>query len=89
VIGMSAGVYGVSNLVSNVDQPVLSMPSLWKGDDIDLVVNARVAVSPEELEVVVRSALSTEAASVDATAQILALQCFRPGKPVPTHRLES
>jgi Ni2+-binding GTPase involved in maturation of urease and hydrogenase len=88
LIGMAEGVYAVSNLVSNADQPVLSLPSTWKGTDIDLVINARVAVSPEELETVVRSSIHQEAATIDADAQVLSLQCFRPGRPVPTHRLE-
>lgn len=88
VIGMADGVYAVSNLVSNADQPVLSLPSSWQGHDVDLVVNARVAVSPDELEAVVRRSLAEEAAAVGASAQVLSLQCFRPGRPVPTHRLE-
>ena len=88
VIGMAEGVYAVSNLVSNSNQPVLSLPSSWQGNDIDLVVNARVAVSPEELEVLVRSALTAQAEAAHATVQIRTLQCFRPGRPVPTHRLD-
>jgi Ni2+-binding GTPase involved in maturation of urease and hydrogenase len=88
VIGMAEGVYAVSNLVSNSDQPILSLPSSWKGREIDLVVNARVAVSPEELEAMVRSSMAEEAATVNAVAQVVSLQCFRPGRPVPTHRLD-
>lgn len=88
VIGMADGVTAVSNLVSNADQPVLSLPSNWSGTDIDLVVNARVAIAPDDLEAIVRAAIAAETASVQASAQILTLQCFRPGKPVPTHRLE-
>ncbi len=89
VIGMAEGVYAVSNLVSNSDQPVLSLPSAWKGNDIELVVNARVAISPEELETVVRSTLSVQASTASAAAEIRSLQCFRPGRPVPTHRLDA
>ncbi len=89
VIGMAEGVYAVSNLVSNADQPVLSLPSSWNGSDIDLVVNARVAVAPEQLEALVRGSVSGEASAIGAEADILALQCFRPGRPVPTHRLEN
>ncbi len=88
VIGMAEGVYAVSNLVSNADQPVLSLPSNWSGTDVDLVVNARVAIAPEDLEAIVRSSIVAEATDLGAAAQILALQCFRPGRPVPTHRLE-
>lgn len=87
VIGMAEGVYAVANLVSNADQPMLSLPSAWKGNDIDLVVNARVALAPEQLESLVREAVSAQATAVSAQAKILTLQCFRPGRPVPTHRL--
>ncbi len=87
VIGMAEGVYAVANLVSNADQPMLSLPSTWKGNDIDLVVNARVALAPEQLESLVREAVSAQATAMSAQAKILTLQCFRPGRPVPTHRL--
>ncbi len=89
VIGMAEGVYAVCNLVSNADAPVLSLPSNWQGAAADLVVNARVAVSPEGLEALVRSAISEQATDAGALAEILALQCFRPGRPVPTHRLNA
>jgi Ni2+-binding GTPase involved in maturation of urease and hydrogenase len=87
VIGMADGVYAVSNLVSNADQPVLSLACSWKGCDADLVVNARVAIAPGELELLVRASLDKEAELAHATLQIITLQCFRPGRPVPTHRL--
>ncbi len=89
VIGMADGVYAVSNLVSNADEPVLSLPSSWQGNAVDLVVNARVAVSPEELEAVVREAVDSEAKQAHARAEVVSLQSFRPGRPVPTHRIES
>lgn len=89
VIGMADGVYAVANLVSNADQPVLSLPSAWQGTDADLVVNARVAVSPEELEGLVRTKIAEQAAESLSKVDIRTLQCFRPGRPVPTHRLES
>jgi Ni2+-binding GTPase involved in maturation of urease and hydrogenase len=89
VIGMAEGVYAVSNLVSNADQPVLSLASNWKGTAAELVVNARVAVSPDELETLVLSTLADEALASIATVDIRSLQCFRPGRPVPTHRLGS
>ncbi len=88
VIGMAEGVYAVANLVSNADQPTLSLPSDWSGSRVDLVVNARVATSPEELEPLVRTAIAESAEGAGATATIETLQCFRPGRPVPTHRLE-
>lgn len=89
VIGMAEGVYAVSNLVSNADKPVLSLPSKWSGNDIELVVNARVAMAPEELEALVRKSLAAQSAAASATVEVRSLQCFRPGRPVPTHRLQS
>jgi len=87
VIGMAEGVYAVANAISNAEQPVLSLASNWQGTTADLVINARVATSPEELEKWVRDTLQTHARAVKATAEVRALQCFRPGRPVPTHRL--
>lgn len=87
VIGMADGVYAVSNLVSNADQPVLSLPSNWSGTEADLVINARVAIGPDELEALVRSEIAKQAESFSATIAVRTLQCFRPGRPVPTHRL--
>lgn len=88
VIGMTDGVYAVSNLISNETQPVLSLASQWSGTEFDLVLNARVAIDPENLEDWIRTALKEEATLYSATAQIHSLQCFRPGRPVPTHRLQ-
>ncbi|MCA9179157.1 MAG: cobalamin biosynthesis protein P47K [Planctomycetales bacterium] len=87
VIGMADGAYAVANLVSNAGEPMLSLPSNWSGTTADLVVNARVATSPDELESLVRDAITQQAAESKATAEIRALQCFRPGRPVPTHRM--
>lgn len=87
VIGMADGVYAVANLVSNADRAVLSLPSNFTGGQADLVVNARVAIDPEQLESLVRQAIDQQAEESRVRGEIRALQCFRPGKPVPTHRL--
>jgi Ni2+-binding GTPase involved in maturation of urease and hydrogenase len=89
VIGMSDGVYAVTNVVSNSDKAVLSLPANWQGNHAELVVNARVATSPEQLEAIVRSAVYDQAVACHAAATIRTLQCFRPGKPVPTHRIDA
>jgi G3E family GTPase len=87
VIGMAEGVYAVANLVSNSDRPVLSLPSRWQGSEVDLVINARVAIAPEVLETMIRMALAEKAAEIRSQADVVSLQSFRPGRPVPTHRL--
>jgi hypothetical protein len=53
-----------------------------------MVLNARVAIDPVQLETLIRDALNQEAEAFAATAAIHSLQCFRPGRPVPTHRLD-
>jgi hypothetical protein len=84
---MNDGVYAVSNLVSNNSAPVLSLASKWSGLTAELVINARVAIDPESLEHLVRNSVAEQAAVLGATIDIKTLQCFRPGKPVPTHRI--
>ena len=53
----------------------------------ELVLNARVEMSPEELEILVRRHLSA-AAIGGVTAEIVHLQSLRPGRPRPTHRYQ-
>lgn len=86
-IGLWEGFYGVANLVSSFTEPELSLPSNCQVKQAQLVVNARVAIDPTVLESQVRAAVEKAAAAVGATAEILAMQSLRPGRPVPTHRI--
>ena len=88
-IGMFEGYYAVANLVSSETEPQLSLPSGCRTSKANLVVNARVAVDPERLTEFVRKAVDHEASEVGADAVINTLQSFRPGRPVPTHRITS
>jgi G3E family GTPase len=85
-IGLCENSFGVANLVSSGGKAELSLPSRCRSGEADLVVNARVAVDPAELEqqvdAVVRHACDTRGAKV-AQAKT---QSFRPGRPQPTHR---
>ena len=87
LIGMWEGHYGVSNLVSNQSEPTLSLPSRCTTHRAELVVNARVAIDPEQLADLVREELAHEALRVSGHADIKTIQSFRPGRPVPTHRM--
>ena len=87
VIGLVDGAYGVANVVATGALPELSLPSLARVDGAQLVVNARVAIDPVMLESHVRAAIGAACQQFSATAQYTALQRFRPGRPVPTHRL--
>ena len=50
-----------------------------------LILNARVQISPEELERMVRELLAT-VVSEQLDIQIQSLRCLMPGRPNPTHR---
>ncbi len=85
-IGLWEGFFGVANLVNSTTEPELSLPSNCDVQEVDLIVNARVACDPEELEQVVRSCVEVAGQRIDATVEFRQTQSFRPGRPVPTHR---
>ncbi len=87
VIGMHEGYYAVVNLISSFDPPQLSLASNCRTGEAELVVNARVALDPEELAALTTRAIEITASQYQAAAEIKAMQSFRPGRPVPTHRL--
>jgi Ni2+-binding GTPase involved in maturation of urease and hydrogenase len=86
-IGLWEGFYGVANLVSSFTEPELSLPSNCQVKQAQLVVNARVAIDPAELETLVRQIVTDASTAIDATAEVITVQSFRPGRPVPTHRI--
>lgn len=85
-IGLWEGFFGVANLVSRAGQPELSLPSNCRVRDFDLIVNARVATDPAILEELVEQEVSAACAAAGARAEFRQTQCFRPGRPTPTHR---
>lgn len=87
VIGLCDGSYAVANLVSNALGPELSLSSSTQTPVASIVVNARVATDPEQLERIVREEMNRVCESIGAQASVVTMQSFRPGRPVPTHRL--
>jgi len=87
VIGLADADYAVANLVSNATRPELSLPSAAKATKANLVVNARVATDPATLESIVREELAHITDANGLTHTFVSLQSFRPGRPVPTHRM--
>jgi G3E family GTPase len=87
VIGLTDASYAVANLISNATGPELSLASSTLASTANVVVNARVATDPSELEQMVREELQNTAAEFNVRASIISLQSFRPGRPVPTHRI--
>ena len=89
VIGLCDGSYAVANLVSNATGPELSLASNSGTRTANVVVNARVATDPAELEVIVREEVAAASAAMGISQKVISLQSFRPGRPVPTHRINS
>ncbi|MDZ4848481.1 MAG: GTP-binding protein [Pirellulaceae bacterium] len=87
VIGMWEGNYAVANHVSSFTQPELSLPSGARVSTADIVVNARVATDPKLLEQIVRDELQKLCSERGAELTLSTMQSFRPGRPVPTHRI--
>lgn len=88
-IGLWEGFFGVANLISSADAPELSLASNCDVSEFDLIVNARVACDPVELEKVVDEVVRAACEKRGASAQFRQTQSFRPGRPVPTHRVAS
>lgn len=86
-IGLCDGSYAVANLVSNATGPELSLPSKTQTKAANVVVNARVATDPAELETLVRAEVAAACRTIGASHEVTTLQSFRPGRPVPTHRI--
>lgn len=86
-IGLSDVSFAVANLVSSFTQPELSLPSHCTVPTANIVVNARVATDPTILEAFVREEIAAACSAISATHRIDTLQSFRPGRPVPTHRI--
>jgi Ni2+-binding GTPase involved in maturation of urease and hydrogenase len=85
-IALADASFGVANLVSSATAPELSLPSRTSATELDLIVNARVALDPAVIEAEVRQAVAVACAAVGASAAFRAVQSFRPGRPTPTHR---
>lgn len=87
VIGMHEGIYSVCNIVCSDSDPTLSIGSGCKTASADVVVNARVAIDPHALAQIVQDCMVHLSQSHSIQCTVNTIQCFRPGRPVPTHRL--
>ncbi len=79
----------ISNLVAADAEVELSRAAGVNVPSADVILNARVATAPNVLETLVREAVKSVADADSLDLQIKTLRCFRPGRPVPTHRIGS
>lgn len=85
-IGMWNGFHGVANLTSSDSAVELSVRSACLTREADVVVNARVAISPESLEELALQAVRESCADFGGRVRESVVRSLRPGRPVPTHR---
>ncbi len=86
VLGQTLENSAIANLVSSDGIAELSLASEINTSSVELLVNARVATSPESLETIVKKVTGDLQQSMPVQFSIGEMQSFRPGKPEPTHR---
>jgi G3E family GTPase len=87
VLAEASGATAIANLVSTDAQVELSLASGASAKSAEFTVNARVAIDPETLSAQLSQAARQLAELYSLTYEIADLQSFRPGRPMPTHRL--
>jgi len=88
VLAQSGQHTAIANLVGGGADVELSMASHHQSHKIELIVNARVAVDPDSLEQQVCDTVQEVAQTANCVAEVQGMQSFRPGRPVPTHRVQ-
>ncbi len=74
-----------TNLTDLAAKPVTGGEKLDKLSRGTLIINARVRLEPEDLEIIVRNSLSNVASEMAIWSEIDDLQCFSPAYPDPPH----
>ncbi|QEH37160.1 putative GTP-binding protein YjiA [Aquisphaera giovannonii] len=87
VAARSGPLHGVASVVDNRGGAALSIPAAGRSDDVAVTVNARVAMEPAILEDTVRRVLADACGERGLSLEVRDVRSFRPGRPVPVHRL--
>lgn len=87
VLAEADGATAIANLVSAEAGVELSLASGARAAAAEFTVNARVATDPQVLSEQVAQAAARLAERHALSAELSDLQSFRPGRPMPTHRL--
>ena len=77
----------VANRVDSAGKTELSLASQIETTTADVLVNARVATSPDQLTAAVDRAIERMARERSIAIRLIQVQSFRPAKPEPTHRM--
>lgn len=87
VLAEADGAGAIANLVSSGSQVELSAASAADAAQAEMTVNARAAIDPAQLAELLRGQLAEFSEELDVRTEMHDLQHFRPGRPVPTHRM--
>jgi Ni2+-binding GTPase involved in maturation of urease and hydrogenase len=87
VLAAADGATAIANLVSSDARAELSLASGAMANAAELTVNARVAIAPELLSEIVEREVRSLGTDRRLLCRLSDLQSFRPGRPVPTHRM--
>jgi G3E family GTPase len=87
VLAQAGDATAMANLVASSAAAELSLAAESHADHARLIVNARVAVSPNSLSAIVQEQVAMLAAAHGICCELGQVQSFRPGRPVPIHRL--
>ncbi len=83
------GVMILGNLGS-INAPInVRGDSSFKSEGAEMILNARVQMSPDHLQKNVEKILAETAESFSLSAEITTLECLMPGRPNPTYRYHS
>ena len=80
---------GVANLTASDVSPELSHSLQETLEEGHLIVNLRAEADPESLRAVVQQTFETIGEDGKLTLEVEHLESFRPGRPMPTHRLRA
>lgn len=85
VIAENGKQYAVGNITGDVSTLQLR-GTAGRGDNVKLIINARVETAPEHLDGIIRDAL-VETIDGKYDDEVLAWRYLQPGRPNPTHRI--
>lgn len=86
VLAQGDGESAIANAVGSDTEVQLSVPAERVAASVELTINARVAMDPEQLVEVTRETWQACLGDWRATGSQGKEQFFRPGRPTPTHR---
>ena len=86
VLASSGANTAVANWVASGSQVDLSVSSDAMVSAADLLINARVHTAPDEIASIVETAVERVSQQMQLETEVVSIQHFRPGRPVPVHR---